>query len=66
MKTATEKLNVNKMSEGTFYFLEPQTKNTSFAELRELLAKRISHPSRTLTDFHAKTSVAKINTLILA
>jgi len=42
MKTATEELNVNKMSGGTFYFLEPQTKNTSFAELRELLAKKIA------------------------
>ena len=42
MKTAIEKLNVNKMSGGTFYFLEPQTKNTSFAELRELLAKKLA------------------------
>ena len=42
MKTATEKLNVNKMFGGTFYLLEPQTKNTSFAELKELFTTKMA------------------------
>ena len=72
MKTATEKLNVNKMFGGTFYLLEPQTKNTSFAELRVVYNKN-GHISRTVSQFYVSfadflatlTRVAKINTLIL-